>query len=107
MAEDGLVLLGGVKEEQPLARAHDLEEGRFLFPAALALKVLLERPRAALRIPGPAGVEFRADDFAVAFPQLTDQEDVGEREEKKGPEHKEGGVPEIEPQAKPERLREG
>ena len=66
----------------------------------------LERRGAALHVPGAAGVELGADDFAVAFAQLADEEKVGEGEEQEGADDEEGGVPEIEPEAEAERLEE-
>ena len=66
-----------------------------------------KRRGAALQVPGAAGVELGADDFAVAFAQFADEEDVGEREKQEGADDEEGGVPEIEPKAEAERLEKG
>ena len=51
-------------------------------------------PNAASHVPGAARIEVGADRFLVAFPQLADEKEVGQREEQEGPGDKEGGVPE-------------
>jgi hypothetical protein len=58
--------------------APHFDKGRLLFPTALTLKMGGECLGAALQIPGAAGIEFGADDFAIDFAKLADEKNVGQ-----------------------------